>query len=60
MIKIECSKAQFERIIKAMTESNLTNNTCVLGKTAWTCPQVNDSHSTVTCEKCIRDKVVRL
>ena len=60
MIEIKCGKAQFNRIVEAMIESSLHEEKCVLGKTAYTCPAVGDNFSSLTCDKCIRAKVLRV
>lgn len=59
MIEIKCSKAQYNRIIYAMANAQLSNGRCVIGKSYQTCPALYVDKS-LTCEACIRKRVKRI
>ena len=61
MIEIKCSKAQFDRIMKNLTEGGiLVNNKCVLGKSAGTCPSVNGTEPELSCKDCLKRNIKRI
>ncbi len=60
MIEIKCSKAQYKRIITALSTSGLINGKCVLGKDGYSCPSVNGKNPSLTCTECLRKNIVRM
>ncbi len=58
MIKIKCSKAQFDRIIKNILAGGCItrDNICVLGKSAHTCPY-NKRGVVLECKKCLKENI---
>ena len=58
MIKIECSKAQYERVIKACVYYGVDKNgRCVLGKNQFSCPSANGKNPNLTCTQCLKNNI---
>lgn len=56
MIEIKCSKAQFERIMKNLTEAGcLVDGKCVLGKGLYTC--YSTLGKVTSCTECLRKHI---
>lgn len=58
MFEIKCSKAQYERIIKAGC-TFFENGKCFLGKTFRFCPNLDDPTIT-SCSECLRENIKRI
>lgn len=54
MIKIQCSKAQYKRLIKA-GQSYFEDGKCFLGKTFLSCPYIDNKKA--DCSECIREHI---
>lgn len=61
MIEIKCSKTQFDRIMKNLTEGGIiVKNKCVLGKSVYTCPSINGREPKLTCKDCLKRNIKRI
>lgn len=58
MIQIQCTKAQYDRLIDAAS-TYFENNKCFLGKTFLSCPYI-DTINKITCEDCLRMRIKRV
>lgn len=59
MIEVKCSKAQYNRIIKALMQSGLVNGKCVLGKDGYSCPICTGASNELDCKKCLEKHIKR-
>lgn len=58
MIEVKCTKAEYRRILDALSESGLLlNERCVLGKDEFTCPAANGKEPCLDCSECLRRNI---
>ena len=55
-IRVECSKAQYERLVQSMMHY-FEDGKCVLGRCYYACPSIQKD-STLTCDACIRRNLI--
>ncbi len=59
MIEVKCSKEQYNRLIKALMQSGLVGDRCVLGKDGYSCPICTGKSGETDCKKCLEKNIKR-
>ncbi len=64
MIEIKCSKAQFNRIMTNLSTCGCLFkqnglSVCVLGKSQYSCPELNGKNPQLKCTECLQKHIKR-